>query len=156
MTGNKFPDMEHSAYQPKECIDDAINGWCAYVSMFTVSDRLFCFYPLRGTEQASIKVTNAQTEQTQTENKMSDLISREEAVKVAGEKLVAAAEKENCECVNSVTDGTEWAGYTPFAAQAWDDENIVKVWYLVSNEDAAEKELDQIDWEVEGYTVEEA
>ena len=86
---------------------------------------------------------------------MKELITYEEAVKIAGEELVDAAEKENAVCCNFVTDGSEWTGYTPFASTVNNDMYRVQAVYLVTNEDAQEKDLDQIEWNIEGYSVEE-
>lgn len=86
---------------------------------------------------------------------MRNWITKEEAIEIAGAELVIEAEKTNCERSNTETEGTELTGYQIFRAIAENDTHSVGVIYLVSDEDVQEKELDYIDWEVEGYEVDE-
>lgn len=82
-------------------------------------------------------------------------MTREEAVKIAGEELVNSAEQTNCENACYVTDGTELAGYDVYEAVADNDDYRVKVIFLQDAEETKEIPLDEMNWEIEGYEVEE-
>jgi hypothetical protein len=86
---------------------------------------------------------------------MRNLISRDEAVKIVGEELVNAAEQTNCENACYVTDGTEWAGYDVYEGYAETGHYSVKAVYLQDTENTKDVPLDGMEWNIEGYEVEE-
>jgi len=86
---------------------------------------------------------------------MRTLITREEAVRIAGEELVNDAEQTNCDNACFVTDGTAWAGYDAYTATADNDDYRVAVYFLQDAEETKDMPLDEMSWEIEGYEVEE-
>ena len=83
-------------------------------------------------------------------------LTKKEAIKIAGSELVEAVEAVNCECTNSVTDGTEWHGYTLFCADLENEAYRVLAYYAVNTDEAkAAESLDEINWEIAYYEVEE-
>ena len=83
-------------------------------------------------------------------------LTKIEAVKIAGTELVEAVEEVNCEHTNSVTDGTEYQGYTLFSADVENDTHRVTAYYVVDTDELnAVENLDEINWEIDHYEVEE-
>jgi len=81
---------------------------------------------------------------------------KKEAIEIVGEDLVNAVEDENCTCTNSVTDGTEWSGYTLFSATAENKCHRLTAYYAVDTDIVNEVEnLDEINWKIDHYEVEE-
>jgi len=79
-------------------------------------------------------------------------MTRNEAIKAAGIKAVEAVEDKNCDFTNSVTDGTEWTGFTQFSASVDLDDNDIgdtlAMYYYIDDDDLeqAGTELGDCDW----------
>jgi hypothetical protein len=100
------------------------------------------------------------------ETKMRVLASREEAIAVAGQDVVEALDKVNCEMTCRLTDGGPYAGYEEFSSDTLvikevDGEEVeVRLsayWYVDSKTIAETEELDTLDWQeaLAGYDVSE-
>ena len=77
-------------------------------------------------------------------------MTRIEAVKIVGEELVADAEDTNCEY--SYTNN---GGYDVYIADSSNDDYHVRVLFLQDSETTKDVPLDEMDWEIEEYEVEE-
>lgn len=83
-------------------------------------------------------------------------LTKEEAIEIAGTELVELVEYENCECTNSVTDGTEYHGFTLFSADVENETHRLTAYYVVDTDEVnAVENLDEINWEIDHYEVEE-
>ena len=88
-------------------------------------------------------------------------MTREEAIKAVGLKLVEQVERMNCDYTNRVTDGTEWDGYTEFSAVSDYNDNMDRVvaYYYQPNEilekmaEDGDNDLGGLDWEIDHYDV---
>lgn len=82
-------------------------------------------------------------------------MTREEAIKAVGQEAVEKVERENCDFTNRLTDGTEWMGWTEFAA--WidiDDERKLGAFYYQKKEDVdAVEDLGDLIWDIDHYEV---
>jgi len=82
---------------------------------------------------------------------MTDTITKDEAIEIAGKEIVELAEKENCECSSNVAENS-----TNWKASVENNDYRVTARYWVSD-DEMKLEADQIDWDeaLEGFEVEE-
>jgi len=85
---------------------------------------------------------------------MQNLLTEKEAREIVGNDLVDAVNDINCYPIGLLTDGTAWTGYTVFAADASNNAHRIRAIYLVDNEEAVTKDLDEIDWVIDGYEIE--
>ena len=82
-------------------------------------------------------------------------LNRNEAIEIVGECAVGQVESENCDFTNRLMDN----GLVEFSAsvEAIDKDGlecILTAYYYQTKEDVdAAEELDQLDWEIEGYEV---
>ena len=75
---------------------------------------------------------------------MTNRITREEAIKLAGVETVEAAERSHAVFTGRVTDGTPDHGFTEFSANV----SNVTMYVLVETDEVKKaEELDQIDWD---------
>ena len=82
-------------------------------------------------------------------------INRDNAVTLAGEKLIAKAEAENCENSNIITDGTEYTGYDIYEVVAENGTHRVTVIFLQDAEETKYVTPNEMDWNIEAYKIEE-
>lgn len=88
-------------------------------------------------------------------------MTREEAIKAVGLKLVEQAEHMDCDYTCRVTDGTEWDGYTEFSAASDYNDNMdrVIVYYYQPNDilekmaENGDTDLGGLDWEIDHYEI---
>lgn len=77
-------------------------------------------------------------------------LTREQAVAQVGEEAVAQVERENCDFTNRVRDN----GWVEFSASVTvGDKTLVTYYYQTQEAIDAAGELDQLDWEIEGFEV---
>lgn len=80
------------------------------------------------------------------------VLSREEAINIAGLNAVEILDNENCEPTNRV-------GYLfgddeiEFSASVSIEDGILKAYYYQDAESVKENELDCLDWEIHGYEI---
>lgn len=74
-------------------------------------------------------------------------MNRKQAVKIAGENLVAAAESANAEWSSS----DQW--WSMYLAQAGNGNHSVQVVFYQDKNDTSD--LDQMDWDIDSYIVED-
>ena len=77
-------------------------------------------------------------------------MTRANAVKIVGEKLVSEAEDTNCE-YSYTNDG----GYDVYIADSSNDDYRTKVIFLQDPEKVKDIPFDEMDWRIEEYEVEE-
>lgn len=84
-------------------------------------------------------------------------LSRDEAVKIVGEKAVAAVENENCDFTNRVqTDGDTGVEFSAsVVCEDQDGDRVTLVAYYYQEEEDLEgvEDLGGLDWEIEGFEV---
>jgi len=83
------------------------------------------------------------------------LITRNEAIEIAGQELVTKAENENAEATSQQTDGTNWHGYDIYKSTMDNDTHRVEVIFLQNTEETLDIPLDDMQWDIEGYIVED-
>ena len=83
-------------------------------------------------------------------------LTREQAIQEAGLEIVEKLEHENCDFSGSLqTDGDDAVEFTAsiaFTNSDGDDCHLVAYYYQMP-EDLKERELDELDWEIEGYEI---
>ena len=83
-------------------------------------------------------------------------LTREQAIQAVGLEIVEKVEHENCDFSGSLqTDGDEAVEFTAsiaFKNSDGDDCHLVAYYYQMA-EDLKARELDDLDWEIEGYEI---
>lgn len=84
-------------------------------------------------------------------------LNRDQAIEAAGVDAVEAVERINCDFTGTLTDGTEWDGYTEFrATHIIDDYANISAYYYETNDDVNDVEdMADLKMEVEFYVFEE-
>jgi hypothetical protein len=94
-----------------------------------------------------------------------DHLTREQAIDEVGINVVKAVESENCEPTNRVLNGEDNNIYEEWEAKVWVKEGdldgiptFLSAFYFPKkeefyDEDGFPKDLDDVDWEIEYYTV---
>ena len=88
-------------------------------------------------------------------------ITKEAAISIVGNAVVAAVIGGNCDFTNRVTDGTSWHGYTEFSASvdAYDQDGdssvtLIAYWFQDSSTVEQAESLDSLNWsEPDNYEI---
>ena len=84
-------------------------------------------------------------------------LTREQAIKIAGQEVVEQLDHENCDFTGRLqTDGDESVEFAA-SVEYFNSDNerctLIAYYYQMPEDLVGKEDLDQLDWEIEGYEI---